>query len=1034
MFPVPQHLPRSGGEHLSSTANQDDPILDLLQPLLPSNAQPGPSTFNVSKVRGVRETLEKAARNNKAKTHELVLANFPTISSQIQLSSELQSNVADVQRKLSGLEKEIDHSDIKTSFLPPLINTLNRHFSATTSRSAAQAHTKALRALSRHTDRLRKLEEAVWSGQGAEGWVLEEMNKEGYEIDEGIRQGEEILRGTKIRKDIESKDGLLKSMVIEQTTDGFHKAISFSTPASSQQNTTLTVQNTNKLQQPKTTRPTHITCTPTSSYELTQIYAALSQLNLLERLLQTLATRLLRDLIQPIVSSRKSVSFSSTDTLSILRLGTADSHSSKKALEGVKTVLTFVSDTVFPPTAVSEREPFLAEVTSSAFRLVLDQLILPSLPQSLDSVPEWLETLSHAVDVENALSPSTQIMKPFFELEAGPTWAQQRRYAVSDEVRRLVMSGWGGWEGTEKEQEKETIVYVEVEVEEDEPDIPMVVDDEQVATNKCNDEEEFGWGFDEGEKKAEAKKQPQSITLDHVEPEAPADVDMVDDGWGFDESSPNSGAGPSSPPKVPQSLAASSTASEADADGWDLDPAPAPAPAADPIPTPKPAKPAREAKRLGKKVAKVKAEDDYDPWGSGTESAVESVTSGSSASGLKLGRNGNGSSHSNRSNTTRSPSPPPRPPPVVVPPVQAKKEEDDGWGWDDDVAAAQLKSATDATQQVIPQVMIKRKELREEKRVVNERYLVSNACETLVGIVQGVLADIEKLETISSSSPSFTSTTLDPILLEAVKDVFTLYRALLPAHYSKQLYDVPSLAMQAYNDSLHLASLMSGLSIPQASISEESAKLLALADHLFESQLEVQRGTLIEGLDELDDLRGTSDEKVFHRSEKALRGLVHNVESLARVIKPVLARSKSLEILSYVLTTLISSLTTYVLDLGDITEVESNRLTELFKLVYPLEHLFEDQAEVGTGGENDVPSGGGVVVHVNGWLKFCYISEILQASLVDITYLLDSGSLVDFTPDELVGLVRALFASSEKRDGVVDRIERDGTGGQGLLE
>jgi len=44
--------------------------------------------------------------------------------------------------------------------------------------------------------------------------------------------------------------------------------------------------------------------------------------------------------------------------------------------------------------------------------------------------------------------------------------------------------------------------------------------------------------------------------------------------------------------------------------------------------------------------------------------------------------------------------------------------------------------------------------------------------------------------------------------------------------------------------------------------------------------------------------------------------------------------------------------------------------------------------------------------------------------LVDILYLHDSGALVDFTTGELVSLLRALFADSEKRDDAIERIEQ----------
>jgi centromere/kinetochore protein ZW10 len=46
------------------------------------------------------------------------------------------------------------------------------------------------------------------------------------------------------------------------------------------------------------------------------------------------------------------------------------------------------------------------------------------------------------------------------------------------------------------------------------------------------------------------------------------------------------------------------------------------------------------------------------------------------------------------------------------------------------------------------------------------------------------------------------------------------------------------------------------------------------------------------------------------------------------------------------------------------------------------------------------------------------------ASLVDITYLFDTGALVDFTTEELVNVIKALFADSPKRDAAIERIEK----------
>lgn len=64
-----------------------------------------------------------------------------------------------------------------------------------------------------------------------------------------------------------------------------------------------------------------------------------------------------------------------------------------------------------------------------------------------------------------------------------------------------------------------------------------------------------------------------------------------------------------------------------------------------------------------------------------------------------------------------------------------------------------------------------------------------------------------------------------------------------------------------------------------------------------------------------------------------------------------------------------------------------------------------------------------IATHVPHWLKYVYLIELLGASLSDIGQLLDHGALVDFEREELVRLVRALFAESEVREGVVARIE-----------
>jgi len=63
-----------------------------------------------------------------------------------------------------------------------------------------------------------------------------------------------------------------------------------------------------------------------------------------------------------------------------------------------------------------------------------------------------------------------------------------------------------------------------------------------------------------------------------------------------------------------------------------------------------------------------------------------------------------------------------------------------------------------------------------------------------------------------------------------------------------------------------------------------------------------------------------------------------------------------------------------------------------------------------------------IAAYVPSWLKYCYLSELLEASLVDISYLFDEGALMDFRVEELVQLVRALFSDTPMRANVIKKV------------
>jgi hypothetical protein len=95
--------------------------------------------------------------------------------------------------------------------------------------------------------------------------------------------------------------------------------------------------------------------------------------------------------------------------------------------------------------------------------------------------------------------------------------------------------------------------------------------------------------------------------------------------------------------------------------------------------------------------------------------------------------------------------------------------------------------------------------------------------------------------------------------------------------------------MQVYNDTLNLSTslLHLGGSHPDfLHLSQGlSDRMLGLGTWVFEGQMEMQRKGIAEVIDGIEGFVGLGEDVGVRRAEKGIRGVVHNLESLARVIK-----------------------------------------------------------------------------------------------------------------------------------------------------
>lgn len=140
-----------------------------------------------------------------------------------------------------------------------------------------------------------------------------------------------------------------------------------------------------------------------------------------------------------------------------------------------------------------------------------------------------------------------------------------------------------------------------------------------------------------------------------------------------------------------------------------------------------------------------------------------------------------------------------------------------------------------------------------------------------------------------------------------------------------------------------------------------------------------------------------------------------------------------------------------ILSQEDVGEQESQNLSALCKMLHDLQDIFAEGERVSEHLDHrafrlclPVDTTQSLVgAFVPSWYKLLFLSEILEGSMVrlhsmlssgshslttlpytqvDIMYLFDEGILVDFSREEVIRLIRALFSESAARQQNIDKI------------
>ncbi|KAG2363253.1 hypothetical protein BDR07DRAFT_1404704 [Suillus spraguei] len=302
---------------------------------------------------------------------------------------------------------------------------------------------------------------------------------------------------------------------------------------------------------------------------------------------------------------------------------------------------------------------------------------------------------------------------------------------------------------------------------------------------------------------------------------------------------------------------------------------------------------------------------------------------------------------------------------------------------------------------------------------ITEPYLVSTLAKSIVRTVEDALHEGQGLLSsgIFLTSPTST-TTPGTLIMQSGALVLDLYRALYPVVAAARLVR-PGDVMKFSNNCCWLAEEIGrlvaherGMLAVKDKLEECKGVLQVLADSWYQDGIDRQRTALGEILASAKGFTDTSDQDRYDDCEMAISHVVREIRSAANTWKPVLPKSKYYTAVGAMVEVSLQRILENILAIPDIPEVESHKLSELCRILAALEGLFVE----------DFSESSFVVSYVPSWLKFSYLSELLEASMADLTYLFEEGALVDFEVDELVKLVRALFADTPLRTKTLDKI------------
>ncbi|KAK6354305.1 hypothetical protein TWF730_008715 [Orbilia blumenaviensis] len=348
-----------------------------------------------------------------------------------------------------------------------------------------------------------------------------------------------------------------------------------------------------------------------------------------------------------------------------------------------------------------------------------------------------------------------------------------------------------------------------------------------------------------------------------------------------------------------------------------------------------------------------------------------------------------------------------------IKPSSQDGEGEDNWGWGEDDEQQQETSTS--------QKANGRSQEKEVKNItLRETYAITSIPQEVINIILNTVGEAEKLAQPQYSTLSIATSISGLLAIPA--SILTLYRALSAIFYR----DDPNPAISIYNDCEWLEEHLAGLEkdVKQRSgpfsgfdLQPSIRAISSFGRRAYWREMDTKRIILSDLMDGAQGFDHCTQYPYSENCETAVSSVIHTMQGIEMQWRDTLSRSALLQSLGSLLNTVVLKFINDIEDLGDISADASAKLASYVSEFGKLEPLFKlpDQPA------DALPM---TAVYCEKWLKFQYLGNILDSSMAEIMDLWRDGALVDFDKDELIDLVKALFADGEKRSQVLDELRR----------